>query len=56
MYRRPTLFRFGTMRDLTRAGCFGPTDNFSLPNVGTSVGETPRVTPQTIDICLEASG
>jgi hypothetical protein len=54
MYETPRLVRFGTVRELTQAGCFGATDNFSMVGIGTSVGSTPRLAGGTVDICLIA--
>jgi hypothetical protein len=55
MYESPRLVRFGTVNELTQAGCYGATDNFTMVGIGTSVGSTPRVTPETTDICLVMS-
>ncbi len=45
MYQPPQLERFGTFRDLTRAGCEGGTDNVTFIGTngasGVSVGNRP---------------
>jgi hypothetical protein len=55
MYEKPTLFRYGTVEELTQTGCTGPSDSFTVVGIGTSVGETPRLDGGTTDICLVAS-
>ncbi len=55
MYGKPTVVRFGSFRELTRAGCSGSSDNITWTGPGpggTAVGDTPRVTNGTIDYCF----
>ena len=41
MYQKPTVARLGTFRQLTQLGCNGGTDSFSVPGIGTSIGNVP---------------
>ena len=54
MYEAPNITRFGSFRDLTRAGCSGPTsDGMTFyGQTGASIGNTPRITSGTIDYCF----
>jgi len=58
MYQKPSISRFGTFRDLTRTGCTGTSDGFTVVGIGTSVGSTPTIdgTAGTTDICLRSGG
>jgi hypothetical protein len=40
MYQKPALLRFGTMRELTQAGCLGDTDGLLFEGT-TATGSTP---------------
>jgi hypothetical protein len=46
-YRKPTLLRYGTIEQLTRAGCFGENDNVSFAGA-----DSPGSRPNFYDVCL----
>jgi hypothetical protein len=57
MYQKPFVYRFGSFRDLTQAGCTGLTDGETFKGTtGPSVGSTPRVTSGTTDFCFVGAG
>ena len=56
MYTKPLVSRFGTFRDLTRAGCSGMSDGKTFEGSGPSVGNVPRVTDGTTDFCFSSAG
>jgi hypothetical protein len=51
MYETPKLTRFGTMRDLTQAGCAGSSDGFLNPAGDPADGTIPEVVGGTTKIC-----
>ena len=54
MYEKPVVQKFGTFRDLTRAGCTGPSDSRTFDGSGPSVGNLPRTTDGTTDYCFSS--
>ena len=56
MYQKPTVQKFGTFRDLTRAGCTGASDGATFVGSGPSVGIPPRVTNGTTYFCFDQPG
>jgi hypothetical protein len=41
MYQKPRVTRYGTIRELTKAGCVGGSDGLLIAGIGTAVGEVP---------------
>jgi len=40
-YSKPSVTRLGSFREMTQLGCVGGSDSFSVPGIGTSIGEKP---------------
>ena len=55
MYSKPTVSRFGTVRDLTQFGCSGVSD-LVIPGIGASDGNIPEIVDvggvKTTKICF----
>jgi hypothetical protein len=47
VYRKPALVRYGTIEQLTQAGCFGENDNVSFAGA-----DSPGSQPNFYDVCL----
>jgi hypothetical protein len=52
MYEKPAVMRFGTLRELTQAGCTGGSDGLFVPGIGTSIGNMPIVENGTTLVCF----